>query len=346
MIGIDLDDLARRATAAAQDWAAGSEVRSLVPLEGGTVSLVYAGDLVGGPAAHDRVVLKVAPPGFPPTRNRDVLRQGRCMRALDGQAGVAVPEVLFVDEGVPNDIPPFVATAFVAGECIEPILVAREDPMEEKEARARSFAAVEMLAALHRVRPSDIGLGAEPITSPTDEVDRWTRTFDTVPDDYRIGFAECAAALRSCAPAPVEPAVVHGDYRLGNMLASDGTVRSIIDWEIWSVSDPRIDLSWLLFFTDEANHPVVTAETRSGVPSDVELLSTYEDATGAPVADLWWFDALTRYKEAAAMALIAKHLARNEPDGEAARGMAALCPSLIADARERVERGDDAGGRR
>ena len=73
----------------------------------------------------------------------------------------------------------------------------------------------------------------------------------------------------------------------------------------------------------------------SGVPPDVELLAAYEEARGAPTPDLGWFHALTRYKEAAAMALIAKHASRRGDDEILAR-MAEMLPALISDAHGRV----------
>ncbi len=335
MRDLDLDELRERATAAAQTWAPGCAVDGVEVMEGGTVGLVYSADVVGGPPAHPRVVLKVAPPGLPPVRNRDVLRQARCIGALEGQPGVGVPPLLFVDEGEPDDVPPLFASGLVAGECAEPLLEAQRNRRPDEIVQGRAFAAVEMLAALHRVVPEDIGLGDEPVTTPIGEVDRWMRTFDTVPDEVRTGYLECAAALRETAPEPAPSVVVHGDYRLGNMLSEGTEVRAIIDWEIWSRSDPRIDLSWFLFFTEEAGHPVVPPGVDSGMPSDAALLEAYEDATGAPVADLAWFHALTRYKEAAAMALIAKHASRRG-DAEILARMADMLPALIADAHRRV----------
>lgn len=335
MIEIDVAELETRATDAAQRWAPGCAIQGIETLEGGTVGLVYAADVVDGPPEHPRLVLKVAPPGLPPVRNRDVLRQARCLAALAGQPGVGVPPVLFTDPGEPDDVPPFFASGFVAGECAEPLLDAVRNRRPDDIVRGRSFAAARMLAALHHVAPVSIGLGDEPATTVVGEVDRWTRTFDTVPDEVRTGYVDCAAALRATAPDPVPPVVVHGDYRLGNMLSEGTEVRAIIDWEIWSLSDPRIDLSWFLFFTEEAEHPVVAPGVDSGVPSDRELLAAYEDVVGAPTADLDWFHALTRYKEAAAMALIAKHASRRGDTDILAR-MADMLPALIADAHRRV----------
>lgn len=335
MTTLDLDDLRGRATRAAQGWAPGCEVTDLTPMDGGTVGLVYSGAVTCGPAEHPTVVLKVAPPGLPPLRNRDVLRQARCIGALDGQPGVGVPPLLFADEGEPDDIPPFFASAMVAGECAEPLLDAARNRRPDAIVQGRAHAAVRMLAALHRVDPGAVGLGDEPVTTPIGEVDRWTRTFDTVPDEVRTGYLECADALRATAPEPLPNVVVHGDYRLGNMLSEGTEVRAIIDWEIWSRSDPRIDLSWFLFFTEEAGHPVVTPGIDSGMPSDAELLAAYEAETGRPVDDLEWFHALTRYKEAAAMALIAK-LAARRGDQDILGRMSDMLPALIKDARQRV----------
>ncbi len=333
---LDLDELQARANRAAQSWSPGCSVTGMAPLSGGTVGLVFTASVTQDRSDTCEVVLKVAPPGLPPVRNRDMLRQARVIGALDGRPGVRVPPLLFTDPGDPPEVPPFFATARVAGECSEPLLEASARVrLPEAQSRARAFAAVRMLAALHQLDPSAIGLGDEEVVSPVGEVDRWTRTFDTVPDEVRVGYAACADALRASAPEPLPAVVVHGDYRLGNMLCRDDEVAAIIDWEIWSRSDPRIDLSWLLFFTDEARHPVVPADLDSGMPSDVELLAAYEDETGAPVPGLDWFAALTRYKEAAAMALIAKHLARTG-DTDTLERMAVMLPALIAEAHDRV----------
>lgn len=330
---VDLEDLARRATAAAQSWSPGCTIDSVRVLEGGTVSLVYTAEVHDGPREHPRVVLKVAPPGLPPVRNRDVLRQGRCMAALSGQPGVSVPEVLFSDPGDPVEIQPFIATDFVAGECKEPLLEAATSPMDANTVAGRAMSAIEVLSSLHRLDPiGDLGLGDEAVTTLDGEVVRWTNALDVVPPEFRVGYEDCATALRASAPAMEHPVVVHGDYRLGNMLCDGTRVNAVIDWEIWSISDPRLDLSWMLFFTEEADHPVASGRTGSGMPSDRELLAAYEKARGAAVRDLEWFDALTRYKEAAAMALIAKHMRRRDPHSEHATAMGATCVTLIQQA--------------
>ena len=142
--------LSARATTAAQQWAPGCAVEDVTFLPGGTVSVVYTANVRGGPDGVGRIVLKVAPPGLDPVRNHDVLRQARCIDALSRVPGVAVPKVLFTDGGQPPQTPPFFATPLLAGECIEPLLVAPTNPLGKDLAQARAFAGVSVLVAVQQ----------------------------------------------------------------------------------------------------------------------------------------------------------------------------------------------------
>jgi len=326
-------ELAHRATAAAQAWQPGVTIGDVQPLTGGMSSLTFLADAVVGSAVVERLVLKVAPPGLDPVRNRDVLRQGRLMRALHGRPGVLVPAVLFEDEGEPPAVSPFLAMPFVAGECVEPIL---QEPRPEHppfdDYRARAFAAAEMLAALHALEPERIGLAAEAATPIGAEIDRWTRAFETVARDLQGDYERCAEALHASIPPALPHTVTHGDYRLGNMLCAAGAINAIIDWEIWAIGDPRVDLTWFTFFTDEAAHAAAPTTDRSGMPSPAELVEAYEAATGRAVPDITWFDALTRYKEAAATALLVKRLRKSGSRSPSLERMAPALPALVQEA--------------
>ena len=302
---LDVHELAVRATAAAQAWAPGCAISDVQPLTGGASSLTFTGLVSGGPTAGERVVLKVAPPGLEPVRNRDVARQARLMRALAGAPGVRVPTVYFEDDGAPPEVSPFHAMNVVPGECLEPIL--QEPPADVLPlVRARAVAAAAMLAALHRVDPDAVGLGGERRTSLEDEIKRWTRAFETVDERMNARYQEAEDLLFATMPPPLPDAICHGDYRLGNMLCDGGSVRALIDWEIWSLSDPRLDLAWFLFFTPEAKHPMASNLGATGMPTAAELLDAYVGESGAEPANLEWFHCLIRYKEAAATSLLMK----------------------------------------
>ena len=287
-------------------WRPGARVLGVSPLTGGASSLTFLVELAGVAAGETPVVLKVAPPGLAPLRNRDVLRQARLQRAVQGSPRPLAPDVLFADPGDPPEVPPFMAMNLVAGECVEPVLCDPADRPAPAAVRARFFDAVQVLAQLHAIVPAKAGLGDEPAVGLGDEVDRWTRAFATLPAEMSGDYERAARALRATMPAPLPPVVNHGDFRLGNTLCGGDQVNAVIDWEIWSVGDPRVDLSWFTYFTDDAGHPSIAPGTVAGTPAAREIVRAYEDATGSPVPDLGWFDALTRYKEAATTGLLLK----------------------------------------
>ncbi len=319
------------------DWRSGARVRGISPLTGGTSSLTFLVELDGVAAGETPVVLKVAPPGLAPLRNRDVLRQARLQRAVQGSRRPLAPDVLFSDPGDPPDVPPFMAMNLVAGECVEPVLCADAERPPADQVRARFLDAVQVLARLHAIVPAAAGLGDEPAVGLADEVDRWDRAFATLPREMAGDYERAAKALRASMPAPLRPAVNHGDYRLGNTLCEGMQINAVIDWEIWSVGDPRVDLSWLTYFTDDAGHPAVAPGTVAGTPARREVVQAYEDAIGRPVPELGWFDALTRYKEAATTGLLLKRAVKlGRPVKESMARMQPELPRLVQEAIRRV----------
>ena len=317
-------DLAGRAeTVLTVRWPQAA-VAGVEQLQGGASGLTYRAWLAGAPVAE--AVIKVAPAGLPPVRNRDVLRQARLLSVLAGHAGVRVPQVFGRDPGDPPQCPPLFVMSFEPGTSEEPLHVAAEVPPED--IRGRALQAAQMLAALHAVpveelegageaddasQPSRAVAGAtpaaEPVLTPQQEVERWVRALRTVPAELRPGADETAARLLARVPAAIEPAICHGDWRLGNLLSVDADVIAAIDWEIWSIGDGRFDLAWFLMMCD-TRHPAAIAGPETGMPPIAELVSHFEECSGRPVSDLGWFRALVVYKQVAATALIAKHSAK------------------------------------
>jgi aminoglycoside phosphotransferase (APT) family kinase protein len=325
-----LEQLRDRVTRCVADWRADTALLEIAPLKGGTSSLTFVLDLsVDG--QREPVVLKVAPPGLDPVRNRDVLRQARLQKILQGRGRTLAPDVLFSDPGAPPAVPPFMAMNFVPGECVEPTL--SESPLPPALVRARFSDAVGVLAALHAVVPGEVGLGDEPVVDLSAEVDRWTRAFETLPPEFQGDYERAAALLQATVPAPLPPVVNHGDFRLGNTLCEHDRVNAVIDWEIWSVGDPRIDLSWMTFFLDDGGHPAVAPGWIAGTPTSDEVVTAYEQATGRAVPALDWFHALTRYKEAGVTGLLFKRAAKlNQPVSESMERMRPALPRLVQEA--------------
>jgi aminoglycoside phosphotransferase (APT) family kinase protein len=327
-----VEQLHQRVGAVAPSWTPGVAVRAIEPLTGGASSLTFTVSFDGAPAGYEKVVLKVAPPGLPATTNRDILRQAVVMRALTGRPGVKVPEVLFGDEGKSLDEPPLLAMNLVPGECYEPMLDQERSPEHFAEYRARAMDLARMLAAMHALDVNEIGLADEPVVPIEAEIDRWTRAYDTCPEVFQHNYKEVAARLHATKPPAVRPVVNHGDWRLGNMLCADGAINAIIDWEIWSVGDPRVDLTWMTFFAQDTHHSMVRNRTESGMPTGAEMVAAYVAAGGEDYPDMDWFKALTNYKEAAATSLIMKRFLKR---GEEMPGdPAAEFKKLLDDAME------------
>ena len=311
---LDVSDLLDRATLAADSRWPGASVLDLVPLQGGVSSLTFAARLELAGAADRRIVVKVAPPGLAPVRNRDVLRQARLLHALHGVAGVRVPEVLLEDAGTP----PFFVMDFVEGESYEPKLSVASSPPAPDVVEARARAAVQMLARLQLVSPAAVGLADEPVMSIVEELDRWQRLYATVPEELHHAQAELHRRLAESVPEPIDARILHGDYRIGNMQFAGSELGALIDWEIWSVGDPRHDLAWLLtwvdpvqvFFADRSD-----ADERAGgaMPSVDELVSEYQAIRPGDLPDLAWFEACCRYKMASTTAVLVKQN-RRRPD--------------------------------
>ena len=304
-------------------------VTGLHPLAGGASSLTYAGRL-----GERSVVVKVAPPGMAPVRNRDVLRQARLLRAL-APTPVPVPEVLWEDAGRPPEVPPLFVMSFVAGESVEPLFDVVGRAVDEKTMAARLLAAARTMASLHRVDLASVGLGGEPVVGPGDELDRWCHVLRTVDWEMVAGWPDVADALRSSAPAPLAPALVHGDFRLGNLLAEGDRITAVVDWEIWSAGDPRVDLGWFLLNGDPDTYRRPTRYA-GALPSPAELVSGYVEEVGQAVPGLDWFVALASFKSAATWSLIVKHnRRRSSPDGDL-EAMVPVLPRLLARARELI----------
>ncbi len=310
MLEVDPEELRRRLAAAG--------VSDVSPLAGGASSLTFRGARDGR-----SVVIKVAPPGVQPVAHRDVLRQARIIKAL-AATRVPVAEVLWEDPGEPPHIPPLFVMSHVEGDSTEPLFDGCE-PTPDVVERYRN--ACRTMAALHSLVPAALGLGGEPVVDPVAEVHRWCDTLRTVDAALVPGWQSVRDALLGCAPTALGPTVVHGDFRLGNLLTVGPRVNAVLDWEIWSIGDPRIDVGWFLINADpDTYHRVPAAD---GVaPPTAELAQIYQNE-GCAIDDLTWFTALACFKSAATWSLIVKHNRRFRSPRAELEAMVPALPRLL-----------------
>jgi aminoglycoside phosphotransferase (APT) family kinase protein len=147
------------------------------------------------------------------------------------------------------------------------------------------------------------------------------------------GWRDVAAALRNSVPKALPPAIVHGDFRLGNLLATGEQITAVIDWEIWSIGDPRIDVGWFLVNADPGTYRRATPLVGS-TPSPMELAEVYASEGDRAVPELSWFQGLACFKSAATWSLIVKHNRRRETPDAQLEEMAETLPSLLQRTRD------------
>jgi aminoglycoside phosphotransferase (APT) family kinase protein len=309
----NLPETTERAAKAAAAWEPGCSLGPLQRMKGGRSSLTYVAPVEG--ASLDRLVFKVAPAGLDPVRNRDVLRQARVLKALASAKDVRVPKVLFEDPGTPPDVPPFFAMTFAEGVCWEPNIDPADVLPPPEEIEARAMACARMLAALHAVSPDTAGLSDEPEVGLPEEIDRWDRAFASVDDELKPGAGDVSERLRASMPPATPAVIVHGDYRIGNTLCEGRNVNAIVDWEIWSLGDRRVDVAWFILAGEHLNHPSAI-RAASGMPGREEMLAEYERTAGHTVEGLDWFQAHALFKVAAVTALLVKNSRKRGEEGD------------------------------
>jgi aminoglycoside phosphotransferase (APT) family kinase protein len=234
-------------------------------------------------------------------------------------------------------VPPLFVMSHVAGTSFEPLFDvdgdegdARGDDVrgdDEETVAERMRNAARAMATLHALHPGALGLGDEPVVGVSQELERWCRLLETVDPALAPGWEETAAALRAAEPAALRPAVVHGDFRLGNILASGAAIAAIIDWEIWAVGDPRVDLGWFLVNADPATYRR-PSHYAGALPTPAELAYLYGDVPGTR-----WFEALACFKSAATWGLIVKHNRRRLSPDPSLEAMAGTLPALLGRVR-------------
>jgi aminoglycoside phosphotransferase (APT) family kinase protein len=251
----------------------------------------------------ERIVLRRAPrPPLPPSAH-DMLREARVLTALAGRA--RVPDVLAVCRDSDVLGVPFYVMRELHGHVVTDELPAMLAAPEAR--RTAGLDLVDALAELHAVDVAAAGLGD--LGRPDGYLERQVRRFEALWEhgatrDLPL-VAELARWLRSRLPATGEAVIVHGDYRLGNvMLERDAPrVLALLDWELATLGDPLADLGYLVAtYSETASQPTALelspATRRAGFPSRAELVERYRERSGRGVAGLAWYEVLALWKAA------------------------------------------------
>jgi aminoglycoside phosphotransferase (APT) family kinase protein len=249
------------------------------------------------------VVLRRPPRGPLPPSAHDVLREAGLLRALAPTAA-RVPAVLAV-----GDDPAVIGAPFYVMEQVEGFVVTGEIPPPLDGPDDRRRMGEELIDALVEVHAVDWrAAGLEGFGRETGYLERQVRRFGGLWEHNRTrdlpAVERVGAWLGANLPASPPATIVHGDYRLGNvMLAPQAPTRlaSIFDWEMATIGDPLADLGYLTTMWPERDDPPTRIElskvTRQpGFLTRDELIARYEERSGRAMTDIRWYQALAVWK--------------------------------------------------
>jgi aminoglycoside phosphotransferase (APT) family kinase protein len=253
-----------------------------------------------------RFVLRRPPrPPLPPTAH-DVVRESRLQLAL-APLGIRVPIIRAVCEDVSLLGVPFYVMDYIDGHVVTTEL---PRPLDSDPAARRRLGEdlVDTLVEIHGADVTTPALAAfaRPGNYNERQVRRFAQLWEINQTRELRKVDEVGDWLAANVPEQLPATVVHGDYRLGNMIvtrARPDRVAAVLDWEMGTIGDPRADVGYLVATYSEpggAANPLGTSPVTAidGFPSRGELVDRYTQKSGRSVEPLHWFEALALWKAA------------------------------------------------
>jgi aminoglycoside phosphotransferase (APT) family kinase protein len=250
------------------------------------------------------VVLRRPPRGPLPPSAHDVLREARVLRGLEGRA--RVPRVLAVGDDASVIGAPFYVMERADGHVITSELPAELEGPEQH--RRIGDELVDALVEVHAADWRDAGL--EGFGKPQGYLERQLRRFGGLWEHNRTrdlpAVERVGAWLHESLPQSGDATIVHGDYRLGNVMyapSAPARVVAVFDWEMATIGDPLADLGYLCALWVQADDPsggmrehLGRVTRQEGFPTRQQLVERYEAGSGRSMGDMRWYMTLAIWK--------------------------------------------------
>lgn len=288
-------------------------------IHGGLSNLTYLVTDQSG----SRWVLRRPPLGDRLGSAHDMGREVRVVNAL-ADTPVPVPPVVGYCEDDSVTGAPFYVMEFVEGPVLRAPDQAALFPAAEQRQRIGE-GLVETMSAIHALDPEQIGLGdlGRHDGYVSRQLRRWSGQWEKSKTRELPLLEEVHSKLLESIPEQTETTIVHGDYRLDNVIYSPlGEVAAVVDWELCTLGDPLADLGLLMVYWVEPGDEVIPlfrpATLEPGFPSRAELVNHYQRVSNRDVSDLDYFVALGYWKLAVIIEGVLARF-RNGQYGEDAR---------------------------
>lgn len=328
--GLDLDRLRAHLDAHRPGLVAGELTADVV--EGGRSNLTY---VVGD--GRSRWVVRRPPLGHVLPTAHDMTREFRVISGLRDTA-VPVPEAILLCEDADVIGAQFYVMSFVEG---TPYRTAEElAELGEGRTRAIADALVDTLVDLHSVDPAAAGLGdfGRPEGFLERQLRRWKKQLDASRSRDLDGIEELHDRLAATVPVSGKPSIVHGDYRLDNVLVDGGDeISAVLDWEMSTLGDPLTDLALLVAYAERDKVSlqfVSNASSAPGYPATDEVVQRYAERSGRDVSQLNWYVSFAFFKLAVILEGIHYRYTQGKTVGAGFEGVGAGVPLLISHGNE------------
>jgi len=272
-------------------------------------------------SAGKRWALRRPPLGKALGNAHDMSREYKVINALQ-DTDVPVPPLAGFSADDSVNGAPFYVMDFLSG----PILRTAKEAgaFGEADRRAIGERVVETLVGLHEVDPDAVGLGdlGRKEDYVKRQLKRWQSQWEGSKTREVPLVEEVHDRLAECVPEQGPATIVHGDYRLDNMILADsGEIAAVVDWELCTLGDPLADVGMLIVYwgdPDEQILPNVDPPTAiPGFPSRDEVASLYAERSGRDLSEIDFFVALGLWKLAViAEGIVARYAAGAYGDKE------------------------------
>ncbi len=276
-----------------------------LPVEAGFISGGSQNEIFEVRRGELHGALRMPPRSAPTARDEGILREWRIIEALS-ETDVPHTEAIAVCRDASVLGRPFYIMGFVDG--WSPMALHGWAPpydTDPQERRGLAYQLIDGIVEMGKVDWQAKGLGdlGRPDGYHDRQVERWTRFLDRIKGREIPGLDETTAWLASHRPLDFVPGIMHGDYQFANVMFRHGTparLAAIIDWEMGTVGDPKIDLAWALqgWPEDTSAHDASEGSyvDLSGMPGRSELLAFYAERSGRQVDDFDYYLVLARWK--------------------------------------------------
>lgn len=329
--GLDLQALAGWLTTERPGLLDGPLEASLIT--GGKSNLTYAVS-----DGSREVIVRRPPLGHVLATAHDMSREHRVITAL-ADTPVPVPAT----HGLCEDDSVIGAPFYVMERATGTALAQASQLVELGEVRTRTITErmISVLADLHAVDPDTVGLGdfGRPDGYLERQVRRWKKQLDSSRSRELPGMEELIARLDSSIPTGGEGTIVHGDYRLDNVLVDidgDDRITAVLDWEMSTLGDPLTDVAVLLAYQQlgeqapAASRGLVTDAAKApGHLSREESLTLYAERSGRDVSDIDFHLALAFFKLAVILEGIHFRHSQGQTLGSGFEGIGDLIQPLV-----------------